>query len=312
MKYLVTGGAGFIGSHIVDKLIEKGNNVLVLDDFSTGKEENLMQHKENPNLQIIRGSVCENISEKIKNQKLDGIFHIAGLASVQSSLENKTRSFNLNAQSTINLLQLCVEKDIKRFIFASSAAVYGNQEKIPVSENLNPLPLSPYAEHKKLSEDFCKAFQKNRGIETIALRMFNVYGPRQDPKGQYSALIPKLIESISEDKKFTIYGDGKQTRDFVYVGDVAEAYIKSGETTNKNCFGKVFNIASGESASVNEIFEKVAKIANKEVYPSYGEKREGEIKDSLADIMRAYQILDWSPRTSLEEGLKKTYEFFSK
>jgi UDP-glucose 4-epimerase len=310
MKCLVTGGAGFIGSHLVDRLLKNGHEVVVIDDFSTGKEENLSQHKGNKNLQVYRRSICDNLTDLFFTEKFDVVFHLAAIASVQFSIQEPIKTHETNVNGSLNLLNCCKKFNVKRFVFSSSAAVYGDQESLPLRESMKPNPLCPYALHKLIIENYCKLFYKLYGIETVCLRYFNVYGPRQDLAGVYALLIPKFIQLIPKNESPTINGDGEQTRDFVYVEDVVDAILAAGATQNKECFGQVFNSGSGKNTSVNEVASQIIKLSGKNITPKHGPAL-NEIKDSLPDINKAKTLLGWEPKVGFEEGLKETYKYFA-
>lgn len=305
-KYLVTGGAGFIGSHLVDRLLEEGNEVLVLDDFSSGDERNLDHQKDNPNLKVFKKSICDkDISELFKEVSV--VFHLAAIPNVQFSIKFPEKTHDININGTLNLLERAKEAEVKRFVYSSSSAVYGNPEELPLDEDSKINILSPYALQKLTGEYYCKLYNLLFGMETISLRYFNVYGPRQNPSGGYAGLIPKTIASVLNEKNPIIYGDGNQTRDFVYVNDVVEANLLAAKTENKEVFGDVFNIGSGKEISVNEVVKIV--IREKELKPVH-EPPVLEPKASLANIDKAKEFLNWQPKINFEEGMKETLGYF--
>lgn len=310
MNCIVTGGAGFIGSHIVDRLLEDGHNVIVIDDFSSGKEENFAHHKSLKNLTIVRRSVCDNLSDIFKSVRIDAVFHLAAMPSVPYSIKNPGETHNANVNGTLNLLNNCREYGVKRFVLSSSSAIYGNQERLPIYETMQPDPLSPYALHKLVAEQYCRLFNFLYEMECVCLRYFNVYGPRQNPAGDYASLIPKFIGLISNDKTPTIFGDGNQTRDFVFVKDVVEANMLAATTNNRDCFGEAINIGSGKSSSVNETTDILIKLADKKITPNHSNPVI-EVRDSRADIEKAGRLLNWRPKVDFETGLKETIKFFS-
>ncbi|MEK6922565.1 MAG: NAD-dependent epimerase/dehydratase family protein [Nanoarchaeota archaeon] len=310
MNVLVTGGAGFIGSHLVDKLLEQNQKVIVIDDFSLGKEENLEQHNNNQNLTIYKKSICEDLTNIFKENKIETVFHVAALPRVQFSIQNPIETHNANVNGTINLLNLCKKFNAKRFIFSSSSSIYGDQDKLPLQETFTPNPMSPYALHKLIGEHYCTLFHKLYKIETINLRYFNVYGPRQSPDGGYACLIPKFIKLISSNTQPTINGDGNQTRDFTYVSDVVEVNVLASKANNKECFGEAFNIGSGNNFSVNQITENLIKLSNKSIKPIHG-PQVIEPKNTLADINKVKTLLRWAPKIKLQDGLRMTYEHFT-
>jgi len=303
MKYLVTGGCGFIGSHVVDKLLEKGHKVVIIDDLSFGKNENLRQ---DPNIIIHNKSICDDLRGIFKNEKIDAVLHLAAIARVQQSIHNPEQTHKVNVDGTFNLLNACREFNVKRFVFASSSSVYGDQKQLPASEDCLPNPVSPYAVSKLIGEEYCNVFHKVYGLEAISLRFFNVYGERQNPAGAYASLIPTFSKLMKENKIPTINGSGSQTRDFTYVKDVADAVILSAETTNKECFGQAFNVGSGKNHSVNEVAEALIKLSGKDISPVHGPEVI-EPKNTLADIRKAKQFLNWEPKTDFGEGLKNAF-----
>lgn len=310
MTYLVTGGAGFIGSHVVDELLNLGHKVLVIDDFSLGKKENLAQHQDNKNLVVYKKSICSRLTEIFqKNPKIDALFHLAALPRVQFSIEHPIKTHKVNVNGTLNLLESCRQFEIKRFIFSSSCAVYGNQEALPFTEEMSPNPLCPYGLHKLVGEYYCRLFYQLYDLETISLRYFNVFGPRLDPQGDYACVIPKFTRLIRQGKSPTINGDGKQTRDFIFVSDVVRANLLAAQTQNKDCFGQVFNIGSGQNLSINEIAQRIIKLSGQKIQPRYGPPVV-EPRHTLADTQKAKKLLGWQPKISFESGLKKTYDYF--
>ncbi|MEK6848299.1 MAG: GDP-mannose 4,6-dehydratase [Nanoarchaeota archaeon] len=310
MKYLVTGGAGFIGSHLVDALLTSGNEVIVIDNLSTGKN-NIQHHLKNEKLIFFQKDIRGNLSEIFENNKFDAVFHLAAIPSVPYSIEHEKETNDINLNGTLNILNLCKAHKVNRFIFSSSAAVYGTQTESPLKENLKPNPLSPYGKQKLNCESHCRLFFENNGIETIALRYFNVFGPRMSTIGDYAALIPKTIASLLAKEAPIIFGNGEQTRDFVYISEVINANLSALNTSNKSCFGEVFNIGSGEKISVNIAVLTLIKLTTQKVSPKYQEARKGDIKDSLAEISKAKNLLNWEPKVSFEQGMKETYEYFA-
>ena len=306
VKSLVTGGAGFIGSHLVDRLLELGEEVVVIDDFSLGKEENLFGHKGNKKLKIVRKSICDEDIEKLFAD-VNIVYHLAALPRVQFSIKNPKETNETNVNGTLNVLEMCRKAGVKRIVYSASSSAYGNQDSLPLTESMPPNPMSPYALQKLAGEYYCKLYYLIHGIETISLRYFNVFGPRQDSAGGYACLIPKSICLTLEGKSPVIFGDGEQTRDFTYVKDVVEANILSGKTTNKDAYGKVFNIGNSNNLSVNQVIKLI--IRNKSIQPIY-EPPVIEPKDTLADTSRAKNILRWSPKYSFEKAIEETIKWF--
>ncbi len=305
-RAIVTGGAGFIGSHLVDRLLELGNEVIVIDDFSSGKEENLAHQKDNPNLKVYKKSICDkDILDLFKDVKI--VYHVAAVPRVQYSIKYPKTTNKANIYGTLNVLEMCRKAGVKRVVYSASSSAYGDQEKLPLVETMSPNPMSPYALQKLNGEYYCKIYYLVHKLETISLRYFNVFGPRQDPSGGYACLIPKSINMVLNGKSPEIYGDGEQTRDFTFVEEVVEANILAGTTTNKEAFGNVFNIGNGDNKSINEVVKGI--IGDKKIELIY-HSPVIEPKHTLADISKANELLGWKPKISFEEGLKKTIEYF--
>ncbi|MFH1031494.1 MAG: SDR family oxidoreductase [Chloroflexota bacterium] len=299
-KALVTGGAGFIGSHLSKKLIERGYQVVILDDLSTGKIENIENLLKANTASFIEGSVTKLALLKKLTKDTTYVFHLAAFASVPRSIENPLACHKVNADGTLNVLLASRDSKVKKVVFASSAAVYGDTPTLPQKENMTLRPLSPYAVTKVTGEYYCRVFQQAYDLSTASLRYFNVYGPRQDPNSQYASVIPRFIKEVSQEKPPIIFGDGEQTRDFAFVKDVVDATILAAET---NATG-VFNIARGRSVSINELTRLVIRIMGKNIEPLYEEPRAGDIKHSLADISRA-KAFGYKPKYNLEAGIKE-------
>ncbi len=306
LKYLVTGGAGFIGSNIVDELLKRGNEVKVLDNFSTGKRENLKPFEKD--IELIEGDIrsFHIVQQAVKG--IDVILHQAALPSVPRSIKDPITSNEVNVVGTLNILEAAREHKVKRVVYASSSSVYGDNPELPKHEGMIPNPLSPYAVSKLAGEKYCNVFARLYGIETVVLRYFNVFGPRQDPNSQYSAVIPLFIKAIMNDKQPTIFGDGTQSRDFTYVANVVEANIlaatkevESGLTMNCACHGQI---------TLNELVEQIAKLLKKNILPNYAEPRQGDIKHSFANINRIRENLEYEPHTSFVDGLKNTIDYY--
>lgn len=310
MKYLVTGGGGFIGSHIVDRLITDGSSVCVLDNFIAGKKENLRQHLNNERLKIYELSITEDLTAVFKDNKFDCVFHLAALPRVQFSIDYPIESHNVNIDGTLNLLQSCRNFGVNRFVFSSSSSIYGNQTKLPLVETMEPNVLVPYALQKLTGEYYCQIFYKLYGVETVILRYFSVYGPRQNPSGGYAQLIPKFIKLVSAGKQPLINGNGQHTRDFTFVSDVVEANVLAATTKNKKCFGEVFNIGAGQNLSINEVTNEIIKVCGKKIKPIYGPALM-ESKDTLANSSKAKEFFGWEPKTDFKKGLAMTYKFFA-
>ena len=292
---LVTGGAGFIGSHLVQRLLAKGCRVTCLDDLSEGKWENLPKH---PKLTKVKASILSNISKYASENEV--IFHLAAIPRLQKSLAFPWQSHRANIDGTLKLLLLAKQHKIKKFIFASSSSVYGNQNRLPFEETMVPDPLVPYSLQKLVGEKYCQMFSRLWGLETIALRYFSVYGPRMNPDGAYALLIPKFIKLISQEIRPTINGDGKQVRDFTYVSDVVDATLLAAES---DLSGEVFNIGFGKSISVNDVAQIINRIMGKNIKPVHGPPVV-EPKATLSSSKKAKKYLGWEPKVDLEKGLK--------
>jgi len=305
-KYLVTGGAGFIGSHLVDRLLKDGHEVVVIDDFSLGKKENLTSHK---NLVVYKKSICENLDKFFSSNRFDAVFHLAALPRVQFSIAYPRESHEANINGTLNLLLATRDHGVKRFIYSSSSSVYGDQKKLPLVETMMPDPMSPYAFQKLAGEYYCRLFAKLYGLETISLRYFNVYGPRQNPDGAYAGQIPKFFSKLLAGETPVINGDGTQTRDNTFVSDVVEANLASlGGSTPQ--WGESFNIGGGHNHSVNETTRQILKLTGSKIKPKHG-PAVIEPRDTLANVSKAKKILGWTPKTRYEDGLALTYEYFT-
>ena len=299
MKALVTGGAGFIGSHIVDRLLNDGHEVVVLDDFSTGCRSNLKVHG---SLTIIEGDVSDFDTVKQCMKGIDWVFHKAAVASVPKTINDPVGSSLVNYQGTLHLLEAARDNNVKRFVFASSAALYGDEPTLPKNETMCPVTLSPYAVDKLASECACGMYTQLYGLETVCLRYFNVYGPRQNPSSPYSGVISIFTDKLKNKEVPTIFGDGEQTRDFVFVRDVVEANMKAVST--ENSAGQYYNIATGEKITLNNLMRILCDIYNVDFNVNYSSARQGDIKESYAVIDKASSFLKWSPSIKLNEGLK--------
>jgi len=303
MRALVTGGAGFIGSHIVERLLSNNWDVVVLDDLSGGKMENIAQFLER--VEFVKGSITDGKAVKKAIADVDYVFHEAAVVSVQASFLEPQKTMLVNVEGTKTLLDEALDAGVKRVIFASSAAVYGSAEP-PIREDFELKPLSPYGESKVAGEQLMREYAK-KGLETVSLRYFNVYGPRQNPSSQYSGVITRFVHKMLNGERPVIYGDGNQTRDFIFIEDVVSANILAAK--NKNAAGDVFNIGSGVPLTINQLVGILSELLNYDGDPEYTERREGDIYDSYADISKAQSLLGFKVTTSIEEGLKKTIEW---
>jgi len=305
-RALVTGGAGFIGGHLVDRLIKGGLEVTVLDNLSSGQEENLSLHVKDDSFHFVRGDIRDTGLVRGLVKGVDIIFHEAAIVSVPLTIKDPVLAHDVNVNGTLNILTACLNSSVKRFVYASCCAVYGNAEVSPQNEGLPPSPISPYAATKVSAEGYCKAFHQVYGVETVSLRLFNVYGPRQK-LGNYSGVLVKFIDRLSRNEPPVIYGDGEQTRDLTYVEDVVEAHILA--LSSKSAVGEVFNIATGYATKINELLNMLADVMDvAPLRPMYAESRLGDVRHSCGDITKARRVLGYMPKFSLEEGLRKLFE----
>ena len=303
-NFLVTGGAGFIGSNIVKTLLEKGAKVRILDNFATGKRENIAPFLKNKNFELIEGDLRDFSTVKKAVEGINYVLHQGALPSVPRSIEDPITTNNVNILGTLNILEAAKGMKVKRVVYASSSSVYGDSKVLPKKEDMSPNPLSPYALSKYAGERDCQLYYQIYGLETVCLRYFNVFGPNQDPTSQYSAAIPKFIYSMKNDKTPIIYGDGSQSRDFTFVENVVEANLLACGTDDK-LLGEIFNIACGKSYTILELVNFINKILGKEIKPELAEPRTGDIKHSLASIEKAKNTLGYQPKIDFEQGLRK-------
>jgi nucleoside-diphosphate-sugar epimerase len=306
--YLVTGGAGFIGSHLVEYLQNRGERVRVLDNFSTGKMENIEPFMEC--IDLITGDVCDRKACEESVKGIDFILHQAAVCSVPKSVEDPVTTNEANINGTLDLLIAAKNAQVKRFVCASSSSVYGDSEILPKVETMNPSPGSPYAVTKYAQENYCKVFYEIYGLETVSLRYFNVYGSKQDPSSPYSAVIPSFMRYLLRDESPTIYGDGEQTRDFTYVSDCVQANWKACHA--QGIGGDVFNVATGKRISINQLYRELLDTLGKEITPIYTSPRQGDIKHSLGDITMAKARIGYSPRFDIGVGLRKSLPWYRK
>ena len=306
--YLITGGAGFIGSNLAEALVNQGATVKILDNFTTGRKENIAHLTDK--VEVINGDVryLNTLLEVTKG--VDYILHQAALPSVPRSIQTPLESNDVNLNGTLNVLSAAKENGVKRVVYAASSSAYGDTPTLPKVETMKPNPLSPYAVNKLAAEQYCSVFYKVYGLETVALRYFNIFGPRQDPNSYYSAVIPKFIKAYFKGESPVIYGDGSQSRDFTYIENVIDANLKACKAPDAP--GHVFNIACGERITLNELAEELRKIIGSDVQPVHGDPRPGDIKHSLADISAAQKLLGYQVKVRVHEGLKRTVEWFDR
>ncbi|MCS7265561.1 MAG: SDR family oxidoreductase [Armatimonadetes bacterium] len=311
VSVLVTGGAGFIGSNLVDKLVQLGAKVRVLDDFSTGKRENIAHLLEQNKIELIEGSLIDPQSVKRAIEGVEFVFHQGAIPSVVRSVEDPLTTHQVNATGTLLLLLAARDAGVRRLVFASSSSVYGDTPTLPKREDMKPSPKSPYALSKLIGEHFCRLFWELYGLETVSLRYFNIFGPRQDPTSQYAAVIPRFITALLRNQSPTIYGDGEQTRDFTFVENCVQANLLAAKA--EGVAGEVFNVGAGKQTSVNELFRLIRSLVGVDhIEPIYEPPRPGDVRHSLAEITKAKKWLGYEPIVSLEEGLKRTIEWFQK
>ena len=304
MRYLVTGGAGFIGSNTVDELVRRGHGVVVLDDLSTGKAANLAQVK----TELIQESVANLDAVREGCRGADCVIHLAAQTSVPRSVKDPIETNQINVNGTLNVLVAARDAKVKRVVFASSCAVYGKTSVLPIPESTALAPISPYGLSKQVGEAYGRVFQELYGIEFVALRYFNVFGPRQDPGSAYSGVLSLFNAALLAGTQPTVYGDGEQSRDFVYVQNVVEANLLAAEA--KGAPGHAINIGTGVRSTLNQTLALLEKITGRAARAKYAAPREGDIRDSQGDISLAQEVLDYHPQFGFEEGLKRTWEWF--
>lgn len=306
MRYLVTGGAGFIGSNTVDELVRRGHTVTVLDDFSAGREENLKQCADK--IEIIRASITDLAAVQKACKGADYVIHLAALASVPRSLADPIETNHVNINGTLNVLVAARDAKVRRLAYAASCSAYGDTPIQPQRENISPDPISPYGVTKFVGELYAKVFHRCYGLETVCLRYFNVFGPRQDPTSAYSGVLSKFITTLLMDGQPTIFGDGEQSRDFIFVENIVHANLLACEA--KDCAGRVFNAGTGERHTLNETLRLLEKISGKKSAAKYEPPRSGDILHSQADITEARKALDYDPKINFEEGLRQTWNWY--
>lgn len=305
-RYLVTGGGGFIGSHVVRHLLGKKHKVRILDNFLTGNRNNIRDVASD--IELIEGDIRNEKDSTLAVQDVDYIIHLAALPSVPRSVANPVLSTDINVNGTVTLLNAAQRKGIKRIVFASSSSVYGDSPEFPRHEDQYPQPLSPYAVSKLAGEFYMKCFYKLHGLETVTLRYFNVFGPRQDPNSQYAAVIPKFITAVLSGKKPIVYGDGEQSRDFTFIEDLVQGIYKACHADRAP--GQVLNVACGRRTSLNQLLEYLQELSGSEVNAEYTAPRAGDVRDSFASIDRARELLGYEPRFSMAQGLEKTFSWY--
>ncbi|MBL8191814.1 MAG: SDR family oxidoreductase [Acidobacteria bacterium] len=304
--YLVTGGAGFIGSHIAEALVKRGDRVRVLDNLMTGKRENLAHLT--GKFEFIEADIRDAAATRQAMEGVNIVFHEAAIPSVPRSVAEPQLNHDANVNGTFNVLMAARDAGVKRVVFAASSSAYGDTEVLPKVETMMPNPLSPYAAAKLVGELYCQTFTRVYGLETVALRYFNVFGPRQDPTSPYSGVISKFVTALLNNQAPTIFGDGEQSRDFTYIANVVDANLRAAEAPD--AVGQVMNLGIGQRITLNQLFEELQKIIGTNLNPNYAETRAGDVRHSLADITRAEQLLGYRPLVDLAEGLKYTVDWY--
>jgi UDP-glucose 4-epimerase len=302
-KVLVTGGAGFIGSNLVRELLGRGDDVRVLDNFSTGNRRNI----EDLDVEVVEGELrsYERVHNAVRG--VETVFHLGALGSVPRSVQDPLTSSAVNIEGTLNVLLAARDEGIRRVVYTSSSSIYGVSNPLPLNERMPPDPISPYGVAKLAAERYCVSFSRVYDLETVVLRYFNVFGPRQDPTSQYAAVVPLFITAIAAGEPITIFGDGEQSRDFTFVGNVVAATAAAGSAQEAN--GQILNVAAASPASVNTLADTIGSILGKPIDKRHEPERAGDIRDSWADISEAQRLLGFEPRIGLEEGLRTTAEF---
>ena len=312
MRILITGGAGFIGANLVEGLLkeEKVELVRVFDNLSTGSVDNVEHLKSSPKFEFIQGDIRDHSACMNACEGMDLVSHQAALGSVPRSIKDPITTNEVNIGGTLNVFMAAKEKNIKRIVYAASSSTYGDHKDLPKKENYIGRPLSPYAVTKYVNELYADVFARLYGLEFIGLRYFNVFGPKQNPKGPYAAVVPLFVEAFLSGRAPVINGDGKHSRDFTYIGNAVQANILSLFTNNKDAVNQVYNIACGQQTSLLQLAQHLTNISGFAIEPMHAPERHGDVKHSLADISKAKQLLGYDPRVSIEEGLRETFEWY--
>jgi nucleoside-diphosphate-sugar epimerase len=306
MRYLVTGGAGFIGSNTVDELVRRGHGVVVLDDLSSGKEDNLADIR--TKITFMKGTITDIEVVRKAMHEADYVLHLAARTSVPRSVKDPIETNKINIDGTLNVLVAARDAKVKRVVFAASSSAYGETSTLPKVETMVPQPISPYGVTKFVGEMYAQTFGRCYGLENVSLRYFNIFGPRQDPSSPYSGVLAKFCTAFLEETQPGVFGDGEQTRDFTYVENAVQANLLACEAPNVS--GKVFNVGTGGRTSLNQVLKALGEISGKRLEAKYEPPRDGDIRDSQADISQAREYLGYEPQVLFEEGLKKTLEWY--
>jgi nucleoside-diphosphate-sugar epimerase len=304
-NYLVTGGAGFIGSHIAEELARRGEHVRVVDNLSTGKRQNLAHV---PSVEFLEGDLADLEVARRAVQGIDYVLHQAAIPSVPRSVQDPITSNRANIDASLNVLVAARDAAVKRVVYAGSSSAYGNTPTLPKVETMATAPLSPYALQKLVAEQYCQMFTRLYSLETVTIRYFNVFGPRQDPSSPYSGVISLFISALCDARQPTIYGDGEHTRDFTYVANVVDGVLRA--CTAESAKGEVINVATGGRISLNTLFKTIRELVRANIEPIYADPRPGDVKDSQADISKARRVLGYQPTVSFEDGLAKTVAWY--
>jgi nucleoside-diphosphate-sugar epimerase len=306
MRYLVTGGAGFIGSNTVDELVRRGHGVVVLDDLSSGKEDNLAEVRSK--ITFMKGSITDIEAVQKAMVQADYVIHLAARTSVPRSVKDPVDTNRINVDGTLNVLVAARDNKVKRVVFAASSSAYGDTPTLPKSEDMPPVPISPYGVSKYVGELYAQTFGRCYGLENVSLRYFNIFGPRQDPDSPYSGVLSRFSAAFLDSTPPVVFGDGKQTRDFTYVDNAVQANILACEAPSAS--GRTFNVGTGHAISLNQVLQMLQKTSGKTLETKYEPAREGDIRDSLADIRLAREFLGYEPTVLFEEGLARTFAWY--
>lgn len=309
MKYIVTGAAGFIGGHVAEGLLKRSDSVVILDNLDGGKQEIVDLLLPKGDVVFYKRSVTDNLDDIFEKEKPDGVFHLAAQPRVQLSIAEPLKTHEANINGTLNILETARKFEVPRVVFSSSSSVYGDQDQLPFVESMAPNPMSPYALHKLVGEYYCHLYHMLYGVETISLRYFNVYGPRQNADGAYANLISKFADRFLRGEVPSINGDGTHTRDYTFVTDVVSANLAAMDTKNNEAIGTVFNVGAGNQISTNDVSEKIREILKTDIVPKKGPEVV-EPKATYADYSKAQKLLGWEPKVAFEDGIKVAMDYY--